>query len=77
MIVKLTGEFRQQMNRSTVEVYGQTTIKGLINALNGCYPTVNFSNCNVAINGTMYTDYWLQPIKEDDEIVIMPPIEGG
>jgi len=36
-----------------------------------------WDNCNVAINGTMYADAWFQPIKEEDEIVIMPPIEGG
>jgi len=25
----------------------------------------------------MYSNAWMQPITEDDEIVIMPPIEGG
>ena len=29
------------------------------------------------VNGTMYTNAWAQPISENDEIVIMPPIEGG
>ena len=77
MIIQLTGEFRQQMNRSNVEVYGPTTIKGLIDALDSSYSTIDFSNCNVALNGTMYSNAWLQPIKENDEIVIMPPIEGG
>ena len=31
----------------------------------------------MAINGVMYADAWFQPITEDDEIVIMPPIAGG
>ena len=25
----------------------------------------------------MYADSWFQPINEGDEVVIMPPIEGG
>ena len=30
-----------------------------------------------SINGMMYSDAWFQPINEGDEVVIMPPIEGG
>ena len=77
MKVKLTGEFRHSMNQDIIEVYGPSTIKGLLNALEGSYPIVDWSNCNVAVNGTMYSNAWQQEIKEDDEIVIMPPIEGG
>jgi len=31
----------------------------------------------VAINGTMYSNDWMQPISWKDEVVIMPLIEGG
>ena len=77
MIVKLTGEFVTNTGRKEIELYGPTTIKGLLKALGNSYPGGGWNNCNVAINGTMYTDYWLHPIKEGDEIVIMPAIEGG
>ena len=77
MIVKLTGEFATNTGRSEVEIYGPTTIKGLLSALNNSYPGTGWDNSNVAINGTMYSNAWLQKITEADEIVIMPPIEGG
>ena len=77
MIVKLTGEFATYTGRTTVEIYGPKTIKGLLNALDNSYPNHGWDNSNVAINGTMYSNAWTQVINEGDEIVIMPPIEGG
>jgi molybdopterin converting factor small subunit len=77
MIVKLTGEFATLTGRKEVEIYGPTNIKTLLSALDGAYPNYGWDNSNVAINGTMYSDTWFQPITEGDEIVIMPPIEGG
>jgi molybdopterin converting factor small subunit len=49
----------------------------LLKVLDRNFPNYGWDNSNVAINGTMYSNAWLQPIKEEDEIVIMPPIEGG
>jgi hypothetical protein len=49
----------------------------LLNALDSAYPNHGWGDCNIAINGTMYSNAWLQPITESDEIVIMPLIEGG
>ena len=77
MIVKLTGEFATLTGRKEVEIYGPTNIKTLLSALDNAYPNYGWDNSNVAINGVMYSNAWLQPITEDDEIVIMPPIEGG
>ena len=77
MIVKLTGEFATLTGRKEVEIYGPTNIKSLLSALDNSYPNHGWDNSNVAINGVMYSDDWFQPITEDDEIVIMPPIEGG
>ena len=77
MIVKLTGEFATSTGRKSVEIYGPNTVKGLLSALDNSYPNHGWDNSNVAINGTMYANAWTQPIKEGDEIVIMPPIEGG
>ena len=77
MKIKLTGDFATTTGRTEVEIYGPTTIKGLLNALDGSFPNHGWDHSNVAINGTMYTNAWTQPIKENDEIVIMPPIEGG
>ena len=77
MIVKLTGEFATLTGRKEVEIYGPTNIKTLLSALDNAYPNYGWDNSNVAINGVMYSDAWFQPITEDDEIVIMPPIEGG
>ena len=77
MIVKLTGEFATLTGRKEVEIYGPTNIKTLLSALDNAYPNYGWDNSNVAINGVMYSDAWFQPIHEDDEVVIMPPIEGG
>ena len=77
MIVKLTGEFATLTGRKEVEIYGPTNIKTLLSALDNAYPNYGWDNSNVAINGVMYSDTWFQPINESDEIVIMPPIEGG
>ena len=77
MIVKLTGEFATLTGRKDVEIYGPTNIKTLLSALDNAYPNYGWNNSNVAINGVMYSDTWFQPINESDEIVIMPPIEGG
>ena len=77
MKVKLTGEFATLTGRQEVEIYGPTNIKGLLSALDSAYPNYGWDNSNVAINGVMYSDAWFQPINKDDEVVIMPPIEGG
>ena len=77
MKVKLTGEFATSTGRQEVEIYGPTTIKALLNSLDNSFPNHGWDNCNVAINGTMYSNAWAQSITEADEIVIMPPIEGG
>ena len=77
MIVKLTGEFATLTGRKEVEIYGPHNIKTLLSALDNAYPNYGWDNSNVAINGVMYSNAWLQPITKDDEIVIMPPIEGG
>ena len=77
MKIKLTGEFATSTGRAEIEIYGPTTIRGLLNALDGSFPNHGWGSCNVAVNGTMYTNAWSQPISENDEIVIMPPIEGG
>ena len=77
MKVKLTGEFATLTGRREVEIYGPTNIKGLLSALGSSFPNYGGDNSNVAINGVMYSDAWFQPINTDDEVVIMPPIEGG
>ena len=77
MIVKLTGEFAISTGRREVEIYGPATIKELLGALDNSFPNHGWDNSNVAINGVMYSNAWLQSINEDDEVVIMPPIEGG
>ena len=77
MKIKLTGEFATLTGRQEVEIYGPTNIKQLLKALDNSYPNYGWDNSNVAINGTMYSDAWFQRITEDDEVVIMPPIEGG
>ena len=77
MIVKLTGEFATLTGKREVEIFAPTNIMQLLKALDRNFPNYGWDNCNVAINGTMYSNAWMQPIAEDDEIVIMPPIEGG
>jgi molybdopterin converting factor small subunit len=77
MKIKLTGDFATSVGQREIDVSGFTNVKGLLNALDSAYPNHGWGDCNIAINGTMYSNAWLQPITESDEIVIMPPIEGG
>ena len=78
MKVKLTGEYVQLADGQVeIEVYEATTIRGLFHALESAHPTGQWQYSCVAINGTMYQDSWSTEIKEDDEVVIMPPIGGG
>ena len=77
MKVKLTGEFATLTGKREVEIHGPTNIMQLLKALDRNFPNYGWDNSNVAINGTMYSNAWMQKIIETDEIVIMPPIEGG
>ena len=78
MKVKLTGEFATLTGKREVEIFTPTNnIMQLLKALDNNFPNYGWDNCNVAINGTMYSNAWMQPISWKDEIVIMPPIEGG
>jgi len=77
MIVKLTGEFATLTGQREVEIHGPTNIMQLLKALDRNFPNYGWDNSNVAINGTMYSNAWMQPISGKDEVVIMPPIEGG
>ena len=77
MIIKLTGEFATLTGQREVEIHGPTNIMQLLKALDRNFPNYGWDNCNVAINGTMYSNDWMQPISWKDEVVIMPLIEGG
>ena len=77
MIIKLTGEFATLTGKREVEINGPTNIKQLLSDLDRNFPNYGWDNCNVAINGTMYSNAWMQPISWKDEVVIMPLIEGG
>ena len=77
MKIKLTGEFATLTGKSEVEINGPTNIRQLLKELDRNFPNYGWDNCNVAINGTMYSNAWMQPISWKDEVVIMPFIEGG
>ena len=77
MKVKITGEFATLTGKREVEIHGPTNIMQLLKELDRNFPNYGWDNCNVAINGTMYSNAWMQPISWKDEVVIMPFIEGG
>ena len=77
MKVKITGEFATLTGKREVEIHGPTNIMQLLKELDRNFPNYGWDNCNVAINGTMYSNDWMQPISWKDEVVIMPLIEGG
>jgi len=78
MKIKLTGEFATLTGKREVEIFTPTNnIMQLLKALDRNFPNYGWDNCNVAINGTMYSNAWMQPISWKDEVVIMPFIEGG
>ena len=77
MKVKITGEFATLTGKREIEIHGPTNIMQLLKELDRNFPNYGWDNCNVAINGTMYSNAWMQPISWKDEVVIMPLIEGG
>ena len=78
MKIKLTGEFATLTGKREVEIFTPTNnIMQLLKALDRNFHNYGWDNCNVAINGTMYSNAWMQPISWKDEVVIMPFIEGG
>ena len=65
--------------RTEHEVPGET-IRQLVRALEAQYPGVGDRLTNgvaVAIDGEIYQNAFLEPVRPDSEVCFFPPIEGG
>ena len=77
MKIKLMGEWAQIAGKKEVMLmYDPSNIRSLFIRLEIEYPCGKWDQAVVAINGTLYTDH-TKMIDEDDEVCVMPHIEGG
>ena len=77
MKIKLMGEWAIIAGKSEVMLmYDPSNIRSLFIRLEIEYPCGKWTTAVVAINGVLYTDH-SKLIQEDDEVCVMPHIEGG
>ena len=77
MKIKLMGEWSVIAGKKEVQLmYDPSNIRSLFIRLEIEYPCGKWDQAVVAINGTLYTDH-TKMIIEDDEVCVMPHIEGG
>ena len=78
MKIRLTGEWVQIAKGRPVVMlmYNPHTIRSLFIRLEIEYPCGRWNQSSVSINGTIYTDH-NKAISFEDEVVVMPAIEGG
>ena len=77
MKIKLMGEWALIADKKEVQLmYDPHSIRSLFIRLEIEYPCGKWGQAIVAINGTLYTDH-TKMIKENDEVCVMPYIEGG
>ena len=77
MKIKLMGEWALIADKKEVQLmYDPHSIRSLFIRLEIEYPCGKWDQAVVAINGTLYTDH-TKIIHEDDEVCVMPHIEGG
>ena len=77
MKIKLMGEWVVIAGKKKVQLmYDPHNIRSLFIRLEIEYPCGKWDQAVVAINGTLYTDH-TKMIKGEDEVCVMPHIEGG
>jgi len=78
--VALWGTLRQHADgQAEVEVDAET-FKQLLDELSARYPGLQPQikrGVSVAIDGVIYREAWLQPLRPENEIVLMPYMTGG
>ena len=77
MKIKLMGEWAVIAGKSEVMLmYDPSNIRSLFIRLEIEYPCDKWTTATVAINGVVYTDH-NKMIQEDDDVCVLPHIEGG
>ena len=78
MKIKLTGEWVQiaKGRKEVMLMYNPHSIRSLFIRLEIEYPCGRWDQSSVSINGSIYTDH-NKSIQVEDEVVVMPAIEGG
>jgi molybdopterin converting factor small subunit len=79
--VVLTNWLSQRFTggESEIEV-SAGTVRQMIAELDGRFPGIGAelkSGMAVAIDGEIFTDPFLEPIRADSEVYFLPPLEGG
>ena len=78
MKIKLMGEWVQRAKgrKEVMLMYNPHSIRSLFIRLEIEYPCGKWDQATVAINGVLYTDH-NKIIDVEDEVCVMPAIEGG
>ena len=73
------GEWVQRAKgrKEVMLMYNPHSIRSLFIRLEIEYPCGKWDQATVAINGVLYTDHNKIIIPEEDEVCVMPFIEGG
>ena len=78
MKIKLMGEWAQIAGKKEVQLmYDPSNIRSLFIRLEIEYPCGKWDQATVAINGVLYTNHNKIIVPEEDEVCVMPTIEGG
>jgi sulfur carrier protein ThiS len=78
MKIKLMGEWAVIAgSKEVMLMYDPSNIRSLFIRLEIEYPCGKWDQAIVAINGVLYTSHNKTIVPEEDEVCIMPHIEGG
>jgi molybdopterin synthase sulfur carrier subunit len=78
--VRIWGSLAAATNDQTVVEVEARTLRELLAALADTYPGLKPQldrGVSVAIDGKIYNDSWLTPIRDDSEVVVLARLKGG
>lgn len=78
--VTLGGPLRSAAGGATDFEVEASNIKELLARLGDAYPSLRpilDKGVAVAVDGRVYRGAFLQPIRPDSEVVLLPPLQGG
>ena len=78
--VTLSGTISQMAGGKTSIEVEATSVRQIFNYLQERFPNIKshmVDDIAVAIDGTVFQDAWLEKVKEDSEVFLLPRIGGG
>ncbi len=80
VVVKLGGPLMSAVGGDTVFEVEARTIQEMLAKLGQKYPKLKpvlDRSVTVVVDGQVYRGAWQQPIKSENEIYLLPPMQGG